>query len=128
MVKQCLICEEDFNTIPNGGSRLYCFECSPSCDPSKNANYVINARRKAVKKMLVNKKGGKCEICGYNKSLRALQFHHIDSKEKDFVLSHLTINKNNIIKSKNEIEKCQLLCANCHAELHEEKDLQFNTI
>lgn len=64
----------------------------------------------------VQLKGGKCIICGYNKCLDAFNFHHINPEEKLFTLSgswHLS--KENINK---EIEKCVLLCANCHAEVH----------
>lgn len=61
-------------------------------------------------------KGGKCLICGYNKSVRALQFHHINPKEKDFGISGTT---KSFEKLKPELDKCVLLCANCHAEVHD---------
>lgn len=67
------------------------------------------------KEILVNILGGKCIKCGYNKCVRALDFHHIDPKEKDFSISQKW---NTIIKCLEEIKKCILLCSNCHRELH----------
>lgn len=64
--------------------------------------------------------GNKCEKCGYNKSIWALQFHHKNSNEKDFELSSKY--NNGVVDMQllyNEVDKCVLLCANCHAEEHE---------
>ena len=67
--------------------------------------------------MAVEYKGGACVLCGYNKSHAALEFHHIDPHEKDIQIGV----KANIAwsKIKLEIDKCVLLCANCHREEHE---------
>ena len=81
-----------------------------------NYDYVKDRRRK-VKELLVNYKGGKCEICGYDKCLGALDFHHINSKDKDFSISSSNV-YNNIDKLKSEVDKCILVCANCHREIH----------
>lgn len=81
-----------------------------------NYDYVKDRRRK-VKELLVNYKGGKCEICGYDKCLGALDFHHLDPNEKEFSISSSNIYKN-IDKLKEEIDKCILVCANCHREIH----------
>lgn len=67
--------------------------------------------------MLVERAGGQCQKCGYNKSIRALEFHHPNPLEKDFGLSRNLCK--NIDKLKQEADKCVLLCANCHAEEHE---------
>ena len=61
-------------------------------------------------------KGGKCQLCGYNKSIRALQFHHIDPNEKDFGISGGT---KSFEKMKPELDKCILVCSNCHCEIHD---------
>ena len=79
-------------------------------------DYVKDRRRK-VKELLVNYKGGKCEICGYDKCLGALDFHHLDPNEKEFSISSSNIYKN-IDKLKEEVDKCILVCANCHREIH----------
>lgn len=62
---------------------------------------------------------GKCEKCGYNKSTRALTFHHIREEDKKFSLDSRNILSQkweNILK---ELDKCQLLCFNCHMEHHQ---------
>lgn len=74
-----------------------------------------------MKLKLVNLKGGACQACGYNKSLRALVFHHRDPKLKDFSLSSAG---RGIEAAIQEVEKCDLLCSNCHAEAHEKLDAQ----
>jgi 5-methylcytosine-specific restriction endonuclease McrA len=72
-------------------------------------------RREILKESAVNHLGGCCLLCGYNKCLRALHFHHINPHEKDFDIS----SKSTWYDIRDEIEKCVLLCANCHAEVHD---------
>lgn len=76
--------------------------------------------RKRTKQRLVEYKGGCCEICGYNKCMGALDFHHKNPKEKDFGIGGVT---KSFDKLKNEVDKCILVCANCHREIHEKMDL-----
>ena len=71
--------------------------------------------RKNIKIKMVEYKGGKCEICGYNKCIEALEFHHTNPKEKDFNISGGTKSFNSL---KSELDKCILVCANCHREIH----------
>jgi len=59
----------------------------------------------------------KCVRCGYDRCKRALEFHHIDRTEKDFVIAAQTTAS--IERLKREIEKCILVCANCHREIHD---------
>jgi len=59
--------------------------------------------------------GGKCGICGYNKTHRSLCFHHTDGNIKDFILG----NAKSWAKIVVELRKCVLLCANCHGEVHD---------
>lgn len=89
---------------------------SRTITPKSSYENVKNHRHK-VKKELVEYKGGKCEICGYDKCLGALDFHHIDPSQKDFAISTSNIYKN-LDKLKEEVDKCILVCANCHRELH----------
>ena len=72
--------------------------------------------------MLIAYKGGKCERCGYDKSSRALEFHHLNPSEKDFGISKVLTRS--IQSLKEEVDKCILLCSNCHAEIHDELNLQ----
>lgn len=74
-------------------------------------------KRHKIKAKLVEYKGGKCEICGYDKCLNALDFHHKNPENKEFALNTANYNKS-FEKLKNEVDKCILICANCHRELH----------
>lgn len=71
--------------------------------------------RRKLKQSAVDYKGGKCSRCGYSRCLAALQFHHRDRNTKRFEL-HATA-KTLLSSVKNELDKCDLLCANCHAEV-----------
>ncbi len=62
-------------------------------------------------------KGGKCELCGYKSCIWALDFHHLDEKTKSFSLSVRGLTRSWAL-IKNEVEKCVLVCANCHREIH----------
>ena len=79
---------------------------------------AVTARRRKLRKMAIDHAGGKCQICGYNKSIRALTFHHLDPTKKDFGLSDRGLTRS-WDKTLKEIDKCALLCANCHAEVHD---------
>ena len=82
----------------------------------KKSNYdTTKENRYKKKKLLVEYKGGKCEICGYDKCLAALEFHHIDPDKKDFSISS---SSKSIDELKLEADKCILVCANCHREIH----------
>ena len=60
-----------------------------------------------------------CAICGYNKCTKALEFHHSgDSEDKEFEISKAIFMGKPLEKIKEEIKKCDVLCANCHRELH----------
>lgn len=72
--------------------------------------------RKRKKIELINYKGGECECCGYKRCVSALEFHHKDPKEKDFNISGKSYS---IERLKKEIDKCILVCSNCHSEIHE---------
>ena len=79
---------------------------------------AVSRRRKKLREMARDYKGGKCTTCGYNKSQRALSFHHVNPKEKDFDLSSRGLTRS-WERIKKEIDKCVLLCANCHMVLHD---------
>jgi hypothetical protein len=76
----------------------------------------VSARRRKVKEILILERGGKCLICGYDRFIGALQFHHRDRKGKKFAISRKghTIG---IDRLREEARKCEVLCANCHAEV-----------
>jgi 5-methylcytosine-specific restriction endonuclease McrA len=78
---------------------------------------AVKRRRVKVRKMAVEYKGGGCEVCGYDRCMEALEFHHLDPTKKDFGISAKGYSRS-WEKVKTEIEKCVLLCANCHREYH----------
>ena len=67
--------------------------------------------------MVIEYKGGKCMLCGYDKYEGALDLHHIDDSKKEFGLSTRGLTRS-WEKTKQEADKCLLVCANCHRELH----------
>ena len=71
--------------------------------------------RNRVKTKLVEYKGGKCQCCGYNRCIRALEFHHLDPSQKDFTISGKSKSFETL---KKEADKCILVCSNCHKEIH----------
>jgi transposase len=76
----------------------------------------VGRRRRTIKGKLVAEAGGKCVVCGYRRCKRALQFHHLDPRTKEFHLGHGGITRS-LARSRAEASKCVLLCANCHAEV-----------
>lgn len=68
-----------------------------------------------IKQQCVDYKGGKCQHCGYNKYIGALDFHHIDPNEKDYGISRST---KSFERRKQELDKCLCLCKNCHRTEH----------
>ena len=112
VIKECKIhglCQH--NVDKNG--KIKCAKCSSD---------AVQKRRNKIKLMSIEYKGGKCEICGYNKCIAALEFHHLDSAEKDFGISAKGYTRS-WEKVKEELNKCILVCANCHRELHYLKDI-----
>lgn len=105
--------EQFYNRRNKKGSSVYCKKCT--------SDQTLERTRK-LKQQMVLYKGGKCVRCDYDKYIGALEFHHLDPTKKDFNLSHLkkyTFNK--VITD--ELDKCILLCANCHREIHNELNL-----
>lgn len=109
VTQKCPICNKIFTYENKGGNRKYCFECSPSTSNPTNKFF-------AFKKNWINNHGGCCSKCGYNKCIDALEFHHIDSTTKKFSISNT--GNHGIDDLKKEAEKCIILCANCHREVH----------
>jgi transcription elongation factor Elf1 len=82
------------------------------------AQYLIKAvakRRRKIKNLAIEYKGGKCQICGYDKYQRALDLHHITGN-KEFGIADKGYTRS-WEKVKTELDKCILVCANCHREL-----------
>lgn len=84
---------------------------------SKQSKAVIEWRRRTKRKS-VEYLGGKCSRCGYDRCLRALSFHHRDKETKIFGIANPSTKRWDLIKA--ELDKCQLLCLNCHMEIEDE--------
>lgn len=136
--------------IKNGksnGSRKFCYDCSPlgvqnnrdlsrtdQMFPvingkryySEQGKFLLNAKNYWTatnrKKVLVDMKGGCCSVCKYNKSLRALHFHHL--RDKKFGLNYKNLMHKPWDELVSETNKCIVLCGNCHAEEHDQTDEQ----
>lgn len=112
-MKSCAKCkiskslDEFYKKKTNNDSLSYCKDCS---------NEQAKERQRGLKRIAIEYKGGACANCNYSRCVRALEFHHLDSKEKDFSISQSKSKEFSKIRS--EIDKCILLCANCHRELH----------
>jgi len=77
---------------------------------------AASRRRRELRERAVAYLGGKCAICGYDKSIAAFDFHHIEMWLKDFTISaHMTSWE----KIEPELKKCVLLCCRCHREVHD---------
>lgn len=62
--------------------------------------------------------GGKCSKCGYNGNISSLEFHHLNPETKSFGIDLREFSGHTLEDLNKELDKCVLLCANCHRELH----------
>ncbi len=118
MIKICEICNDRFET--KSATRIYCYNCSGESTRSNNSTrkHQKTILRRNMKLQAIKLLGGKCCICGYNKCIDALEFHHKNPNQKDFKLgSGNTISWK---EYKQEALKCILVCSNCHKEIHSE--------
>jgi predicted HNH restriction endonuclease len=82
-----------------------------------NNSKAVSERRRKIKEMAVEYKGGKCIFCGYSRCIGALEFHHLSPEEKDFSIASTGTTKS-WERIKKELDKCICVCANCHREIH----------
>jgi hypothetical protein len=92
----------------------------------KCASETTKYRRHQIRKELIQYAGGKCSRCEYSKYSEVLEFHHKDPSKKHFEICGSNITKYNKTILKKEVDKCDLLCANCHRETHVELKEVFN--
>lgn len=112
MSKQMRICKVHGETEFRNESKL-----KPKYRCCKCMSEAVQRRRVKLKKLAVEYKGGSCEHCGYNKMQEVLEFHHKDPTQKDFGISAKGHTRS-FESIKVELDKCVMLCANCHREEH----------
>ncbi|MCK9567327.1 hypothetical protein M0R72_00050 [Candidatus Pacearchaeota archaeon] len=78
--------------------------------------WCVSKQLRKIKQKAIEYKGGKCIECGYHKCTTSMVFHHRNPEEKEFNIGNKLV-KWEIIRA--ELDKCDLLCMNCHGEIHE---------
>jgi len=120
MKRNCVVCSTELTGI----KKMYCGNtCKQKhhwhrVKEQQNTYHSQTLRGWKRKLEFVILKGGCCEVCGYKKNLASLHFHHRDPNEKELRLDLRSLSNNSYDKLKNEVEKCDLLCGNCHHEEH----------
>jgi len=84
--------------------------------------------RKNTKDRIIKYLGGKCKRCGYNRCSDALICHHRNRVEKYDAVANLMKNPRKWEIIEQEINKCDLLCSNCHAEVHHAENIQIHRL
>jgi len=129
--KKCCTCNEEkllteFNFKNINRNILHC-SCKECCKVTREKNYKKNKQitfdrnkrnRTKVKKWLEEFKNTlSCIKCGENHPA-CLDFHHRDPSNKEYTISYMLAGTFSLEKLKKEIEKCDVLCSNCHRKLH----------
>jgi transposase-like protein len=107
IVRRCRTHGYTEHVLTSGGRRYRCRRCRVD---------AVSARRRRVKRALIEAAGGACRLCGYDRYAGALQFHHVDPAEKAFAIADRGVARS-LERALAEARKCVLLCANCHAEI-----------
>jgi hypothetical protein len=129
--KKCISCNEDklLNefSYSKGKPREKCTVCLKEYmnnhykDNKKSYADYVKKRKKELKDWYLDYKSNlSCEKCGENHPA-VLDFHHINSNEKDFSIGTAMGVGNSIETILKEISKCMILCSNCHRKLHYEE-------
>lgn len=92
-----------------GTRRAECKDC--------HTNYM--KQRYAEKQNIIEEQKSlqHCAKCGESRGY-LLDYHHLNPNEKDNTIARMTSNKYKIEDIQKEIQKCIVLCANCHREFH----------
>ena len=106
MPAKCLECGEDNPDNFYGHQKSQCKKCF---------NVYVYKRSKEIRRIVIDEHGGKCSVCGYNKYIGALEFHHTDSSKKDKMF--MNSSAWSLERLRKETETCIVLCANCHREV-----------
>lgn len=108
MSKYCLTCKNSFEPLRDW-QKYCCSVCRNNNPNKKNTTRIFQQTRRDLINKIKLDRG--CSICGYNAHAAALDFNHING-DKKFSISQDT--KKAMSKLLAEIDKCEILCANCH--------------
>lgn len=115
-MKQCDGCG---NALSKKQRRWCSSKCRSAHTNVKYQSYEAQQLRGLERKLqFVLACGGRCASCGYKENLAALVFHHINENTKSFELDMRSLSNRKEAVCREELAKCLLLCANCHATLH----------
>ena len=103
-----------------GRQKRFCSrQCKNAWTNNKHQNYVTQQQRGRERRLLlIQRKGARCERCGYDRNNAALAFHHTDPATKSFPVDLRSCSNTCWQSLLDEAEKCILLCLNCHSEIH----------
>ena len=91
------------------GKRGFRFKCR------RCVGEAVTRRHRKVRGQLVERAGGRCAVCGYDRCQLNLHFHHVDPTLKSFPMT--MARGKSLAAYTAEADKCVLLCANCHGEI-----------
>ena len=122
MKKLCIKCKKNlpleyFRIHKQKGRVPKVFSYCKECDSAR-----VAANTRLIKEQAIAYKGGCCQSCGYDKCIAALEFHHRDPNFKENGIAKMRIQNFDVLKI--ELDKCDLLCSNCHKEEHERLNRQ----
>ena len=105
--RKCALCGKEYlyDRKINNNRKKRCHSC------------CTTTRLKSRQEWCMNQKGGKCAICSYSRCKRSMDFHHLDPYKKGFNIGQNWSKSLDVLKA--ELEKCILVCSNCHGEIHE---------
>ena len=125
----CIVCKTELS----GQKKMYCCNACKQkhhydrIKSQTNSYHSQTLRSLKRKQILLEMRGGGCEKCGYNKNLAALEFHHKNPKDKISKLDSRILSNRTWKFILVEFEKCEVLCSNCHKEIHN-PELTFHNI
>jgi hypothetical protein len=99
----------EFAQYSRGPQRGFVWSCK------RCVGEAVTRRKQKLKRILVEEAGGHCTVCGYQRCVVNLGFHHVDPSKKSFPMS-MNIGRS-IAAFREEAKKCVLVCANCHGEI-----------
>lgn len=113
----CPNCETSFET--NNPQKVYCTKKCKSRAMNKKFNRGCQQSNRGLKKKskIIKENGGKCSVCGYDKNLSSITFHHLNPKEKIFPLDTRAFANRKQKVLVEEVKKCIVVCRNCHGEI-----------